>query len=436
MKNFIIKRGVKAVIMGLMVVMMTAQPVFALVPLLHFDDVEVGNINYDAITYVYNQGIVNGYDDGTYRPAQLINRAEFTKIIVGAAYNAADVDNCGVSNPEEMPYFTDFLSSEWYSKYVCLAYNKGVIEGYRDGTFKPSAQINFAEAAKIIVNGFGYTTTPGTVWYEQYVRLLEEKKAIPTSIKSFEQKITRGEMAEMIYRLKAGITDKGYQTYAQLSGVAADYSTYAQWVVPADKLKNVLTMEGEDCVSVDSGYTYGGDLLSTMIASADARALMNLNVYTQAYVKSLEGKIVAQTHAKWSKDFYAFYVCHLMENVDVVAGFIFPQGQSATAGVTENYGFGKLNYDDRALALVHGDKAFLYAENEVRTIGNTATGAEPPICTGEAIMNGVLWKCFMGLHMDANDNPDGETWGFYNLMLDGSKPTYYEEVHKMTLGGE
>jgi LPXTG-site transpeptidase (sortase) family protein len=44
---------------------------------------------------------------------------------------------------------------------------------------------------------------------------LTEAHAIPNSITSFSQKITRGEMAEMIYRLNAGITDKPFGTYQE-----------------------------------------------------------------------------------------------------------------------------------------------------------------------------------------------------------------------------
>ena len=47
---------------------------------------------------------------------------------------------------------------------------------------------------------------PATVsenWYQQYVETLEGEKAIPSSIASFDQNVVRGEMAEMIWRIKA-----------------------------------------------------------------------------------------------------------------------------------------------------------------------------------------------------------------------------------------
>jgi hypothetical protein len=44
----------------------------------------------DAIWYVYNNEIVGGYEDGSYQPDKTINRAELLKIIVEAAYDDAD----------------------------------------------------------------------------------------------------------------------------------------------------------------------------------------------------------------------------------------------------------------------------------------------------------------------------------------------------------
>lgn len=436
MKIFFSKKLVATACLLLAGMLCAAGVAAAMVPLLGFDDVNHENLNYDAITYVHDQGIVSGYPDGTYKPSQLINRAEFTKIIMGAKYTPADIEKCGGGNPEDELYFLDVAHTEWYANYICIASRKGVIEGYRDGTFKPAAQINFAEAAKIIVEGLGYGTNSSLIWYERYVRFLESKNAIPTSIKSFEQKITRGEMAEIIYRLKANVTDKGSATYDGLAGAVADYASYAKWEIPMENFKNVMNVEGEDCVAIDSGYTYGGDLLSSMIASAEQRAMMDLRLYTQAYVKGLEGKIVNKTHAKWNKDFYAFYVCHLGPNLDVASGLLYTKGESTTSGLVENFGFGRLNPEDGALAMVYGDTVFLYDDSEVPVIGNTATGGEPPICTGEGAMAGILWRCFMGLHINSDGNPDGETYGNYSIMIDGSKPSYHEEAAPMPGGGE
>jgi hypothetical protein len=106
---------------------------------------------------------------------------------------------------------------EWFFNYVCVAKQKGFVNGYADGSFKPTQKINFVEAAKIIAAALEIddvnTTTP---WYKAYVEKLASKKAIPTSIKSFNQNITRGEMAEMIWRLRTLKTNLPSASYGDL----------------------------------------------------------------------------------------------------------------------------------------------------------------------------------------------------------------------------
>ncbi|MFH0821038.1 MAG: S-layer homology domain-containing protein, partial [Candidatus Peregrinibacteria bacterium] len=47
-----------------------------------------------AIEFVQQKGIVQGYPDGYYRPDQLINRAEFSKIVIESQFSSAAIDDC------------------------------------------------------------------------------------------------------------------------------------------------------------------------------------------------------------------------------------------------------------------------------------------------------------------------------------------------------
>jgi len=172
-----------------------------------FTDVPNAHQNAVAINYVHDQAIVGGYPDGTFRPDSPINRAEFTKIIVEAYFQGlAEGSDC----------FPD-VGMDWFAKYVCYAKVRGFIAGYPDGNFYPAHDINFVEVAKILVNANGFEVTPDpAIWYKPSVEKLAELNAIPTSIASFTQKVTRGEMAEMIYRLKTSVANKPLKTYDQL----------------------------------------------------------------------------------------------------------------------------------------------------------------------------------------------------------------------------
>ena len=176
-----------------------------------FSDVYNHSTNGGAINYLAEQEIVKGYPDGTFRPSQKINRAEFLKIVLEA-------DNTRFTAPCLEGEFPDVSPSDWFVIYTLHAKCFGIIEGYPDGTFKPSKTINFVEAAKIIVNVLEVPTSSTGIWYEGYVRALANKKAIPISISSFDQQITRGEMAEIIYRILVP-AEHDSRTYEELTGV-------------------------------------------------------------------------------------------------------------------------------------------------------------------------------------------------------------------------
>jgi hypothetical protein len=154
--------------------------------------------------------VVQGYPDGTFRPDDPVNRAEFTKIVISANFTSPAYRLC---DPYSMYTYGDVGKDTWYAPYLCLASQHKIVQGYSDGTFRPDRTINFAEAAKIVAllssyqNGVGYLdpTFPkntGGPWYEVYVQRLRNKNAIPPTITHNDQLVTRGEMVFMMHQLK------------------------------------------------------------------------------------------------------------------------------------------------------------------------------------------------------------------------------------------
>ena len=97
-------------------------------------DVPEEHPHITAIRYVYNEGIMTGYPDGSFRPTGLVNRAEFMKSVMTSFTSSADVQSCAVDQlpfPEE-----DVPKDSWFAPYVCSALQNGLITGYPDGTFR------------------------------------------------------------------------------------------------------------------------------------------------------------------------------------------------------------------------------------------------------------------------------------------------------------
>jgi hypothetical protein len=153
-----------------------------------------GHLYEDAIRFIYDKGIVQGYPDGSYKPNSTINRAELVKIVVEAVYNN-EFESYG-----NTACFNDVKAGDWYTKYVCFAKDRGIVEGYSDGTFQPAKGVNFVEALKIVMVGYGNEYTVSDPWYKSMVELASANNIIPLDTKGFDQVFTRGQMAELVTR--------------------------------------------------------------------------------------------------------------------------------------------------------------------------------------------------------------------------------------------
>ncbi len=115
-----------------------------------FSDVADTDSYAEAVEVLAALGLLNGYEDGTFGPAKTITRAEFAAVIIRTlGLEDAATGAFGVS-------FDDVPANEWYAGYVMMAAQQGIVNGYGDGTFKPSKDVKFEEAVKMIVCALGF----------------------------------------------------------------------------------------------------------------------------------------------------------------------------------------------------------------------------------------------------------------------------------------
>ena len=112
----------------------------------------VGTDYKDAVVRLVALGIIDGFEDGTYRPDEQVTRAQFAKIVV-ASLGVGEAAQYAKGATK----FADVPADHWATGYINVAVDMGVIAGYPDGTFKPENQVTFAEAIKMIVAALGYT---------------------------------------------------------------------------------------------------------------------------------------------------------------------------------------------------------------------------------------------------------------------------------------
>jgi hypothetical protein len=136
-----------------------------------FDDVPFDSWMYPYVEFVALRGIVSGYADSTFRPGNNTTRGQLSKIVVLA--EEWPIDTTGG------PHFLDVPTSHPFYPYIETAYNRGVISGYADGTFRPGNNLTRAQLCKIVVSaeewpinttgGPHFTDVPATNPFYAYV---------------------------------------------------------------------------------------------------------------------------------------------------------------------------------------------------------------------------------------------------------------------------
>lgn len=174
-----------------------------------FSDVEVEHKNFPAIDYLYDEEVLAGYEDGSFKPDNTVNRAELLKILV---------EGQGIT-PDENTYKNCFpdVTTEWYAKYVCYAKEEGWVGGYPDGTFRPADSVNKVEALKMLLNSQEidtdtpeekpFTDVAVDEWFAPYVAAAQELGLLEETGYSFspDSDRSRAGIAEELYRLLTSI---------------------------------------------------------------------------------------------------------------------------------------------------------------------------------------------------------------------------------------
>lgn len=163
-----------------------------------YTDVATDDDYSAAIAWLTDQGVIHGYSDGTYLPNKDVNRAEFLKILMALK------DPAMPATPDAA-CFADVPLDAWYAPYVCSAKTAGIVSGYSGNLFKPEQTITVVEASKIITLTLGTTLNAsinGTQWYSPYLETLGDLNVYPTQLNYLTENVTRGELAEMLWRLQ------------------------------------------------------------------------------------------------------------------------------------------------------------------------------------------------------------------------------------------
>jgi hypothetical protein len=163
-----------------------------------------------------DQGVINGYPDGTFKPDQAVTRAELAKML-GKSLGFQPVS--GSKYPD--------IGSHWAAPYMNAMAERKVMNSFNNGNFQPEKAVNRAQLTTFIARilnlakpeeKFGqdwpesFMDVPKDHWAFRYIELSNKFGLLPPQYKTEfhpDQAVTRGEAAWMIQALKGLEVSKG-----------------------------------------------------------------------------------------------------------------------------------------------------------------------------------------------------------------------------------
>jgi len=205
-------RKVLSFVLVLALVLGSFSMAFAATPAKGFSDTDA-----EAVSVLADLGVINGYADGTFKPGNVVTRAEMAKLIIVSL----GLEKFATATTSK---YTDMAGAGWAQGYVAYATSLGIIVGYPDGTFGPSNPVTYNEACAMIVRALGYTADflPGE-WPAEWVVKAQTLGILDGVNAGGAAGATRGNIAEMLYNaltLDIGYVDK--DGVFQLNGTAKD----------------------------------------------------------------------------------------------------------------------------------------------------------------------------------------------------------------------
>ena len=115
-----------------------------------FKDVDKNEWYAGYVGYLEKYDVINGYNDGTFKPDASVTRAEFVAMTVRYYDLFNDVNKKG-----NTVKYTDVENSYWAYSDIAFAKNIGWLNGYSDGSFRGDNDITRAEVVTVVNRATG-----------------------------------------------------------------------------------------------------------------------------------------------------------------------------------------------------------------------------------------------------------------------------------------
>ena len=155
-------------------------------------------VDTEVVDTLVALGVVNGYDDGSFKPNGTVTRAEMAKMIYVLRTGNSDAS----AYNDDKTSFTD-IGSHWARGYIKYCQSLGIIAGKSNTKFVPNEKVSAQEAAKMLLVTLGYNAQKaglvGTGWASKTNALADENGLLEDVNTSFTSACPRQYAAQLIY---------------------------------------------------------------------------------------------------------------------------------------------------------------------------------------------------------------------------------------------
>ena len=234
------------------------------------DAADVSSTYAQAVDVLSAVGVLNGYEDGTFKPTSDISREEMAKMIAVLANAGDDVSKLYATACT----FADVAKDRWSASYVAYCAKTGIVAGRSATTFDPYGKVTGLETAKMLLVVLGFSAEEqGYVGADWKINVLRDAKNVGL-LNGFEAgydvdaAITRQEAAHMM--LNALMTKVVVGVLSE-NIIKVTNAVYKEWdgatLIDASK-KGLVNLYGNVVVSSTTLWEalYGGNLFVTYAA--------------------------------------------------------------------------------------------------------------------------------------------------------------------------
>lgn len=240
----------------------------------------------EAVNTVKLLEIANGDQNGNMNYQNKVTRAEFVKM----AISASDSKSLAANTKLNISLFPDVRSTYWGASYISVALDKGLVNGYLDGTFKPGNNVTLEEAVTIVLRLLGYKNEDfvGNYPSAQLAKYKDLKLDENIGAKQGES-LKREECMILLYNALSAKTKSG-AVYCTTLGYSAnsegkiDYSALLQVKLDGPYIVKVA----ENCFA-GTGFGENSDTLYSLnnISSSKNEIKQNDVIYTSDIINSV-----------------------------------------------------------------------------------------------------------------------------------------------------